>query len=206
MQISKYKSPGVAKLQRYIHHVVVDTGARESVSSFDCMSPFCSICFDKYVLLMTTVYWQQLTLCIALQEPTPSAVTAPIGISTKSKKARTSKGDDALLMPFEFLTQSQQRLSESLLLFRLADENRDCIVQVLQIGGFMKYLVLSILLHVPAGLCMNDMHMSTPVFESTLTTLCKLSAGHVSVLAIDMHILQRYQIVHTICYCGELNI
>ena len=136
----------------------------------------------------------------------PPAVAAAIGVSPMSKKARTNKEHDALLMPFESLTRSQQRLSESALLSRLAGETRDCIVQVLQIGGFMKYLVLSIVLHVSAGSCMNDGNMYTSVFESTLTTLRKLSVGNVSVLAIDMHILQNYQLVYTVCYCGELNI
>lgn len=70
----------------------------------------------------------------------------------------------------------------------------------------MKYLVLSIVLHAQAESGMIDRDMFTPVFESVLTTLRELSAGNVSVLAVDMHLLPNYQIVHTVCYCGELNI
>ena len=155
---------------------------------------------------MDCVYWQQLTVCPFMQEPTPATAAAPEGISRKSKRARTSKEDEALLMPFASLTSSQQRLSESLLLCHLADTNKDCMVQVLQIGGFMKYLVLSVVLHAQAASCMIDWNMCTPVFESTLANLHELSVGHVNVLAVDMHLLQTYQIVHTVCYCGELNI
>ena len=151
------------------------------------------------------IHWQPQTVCSVLQRPTPNAVAAPRRISPKLKKARTSNEDDVLLLPFESLTGSQQRLTESVLLSRLADDIRDCTVQVLQISGFMKYFVLSTVLHVPAGSCMNDRNMSTPVFES-LTTLHELSVGDVSVLAIDMHLLQNYQIVHAVCFCGELNI
>ena len=196
-----------------MHHVIVEIlgqpGTRESKSLLDCMSAYCSICTSEICSIdskMDYVWWQQLTVCPVSQEPTTSAVAAPIGTSPKSKKARTSKEDNALLTPFGSLTRSQQRLSGSLLLSRLANEIKDCIVQVLQIGDFMKYLVLSIVLHVPAGSSVNKTNTSTRVFESTLTTLCKLSAGNVSVLAIDMHVLLHYQVAHTICYCGELNI
>lgn len=155
---------------------------------------------------MHYVYWQQLTVCPLMQEPTPGTAAAPEGISPEVKRARTSKEDEALLIPLASFTSSQQRLPESLLLCSLADANKDCVVQVLQIGGFMKYLVLSIVLHAQAPSCMVDWNMCTHVFESTLANLHELSTGHVNVLAVDMHLFQNYQAVHTVCYCGELNI
>lgn len=161
---------------------------------------------DSRIDQMGCMYRTQLSVCPLLQEPTPTAVAAPAGISPKFKQARTNKEDEALLMPFESMTSAQQRLSESSLLCRLADTNRDCIVQVLQIGGFMKYLVLSVVLHAQAESCVIDGNICTPLFESILTMSHELSAGNVSVLAVDMHILQDCQIAHTICYCGELNL
>ena len=137
------------------------------------------------------------------QGPPSSPAVPPTGTSRKSKKPRTGKEDE--LTAFASLTESQQRLPQALVLSRLADDDTGCSVQVLRIGLFTKYLVLSKRLSALAECCLKDANLLTSVFESTVMTILKLSAGNVSVVAVDVHIVQDHQTLHTVCYCGELN-
>ncbi|KAL3136492.1 hypothetical protein ABBQ38_005745 [Trebouxia sp. C0009 RCD-2024] len=146
-------------------------------------------------------------LSSSIKGPPASPVVPLTGISHKAKKVRTGKEDETELTAFPNLRESQQtlRLPQALVLSRLMDDDKDCSLQVLRIGPFTKYLVLSQQLPALAGCCMKDGNLLTSVIESTMTTVHKLSAGNVSILAVDVHILQDRQSLHIVCYCGDLN-
>lgn len=141
-----------------------------------------------------------------VQGPSSSPVTPEVNMSHPAKKARNGKEDDTVLMAFASLMKSHQRLPQTLLLHRLADDDEDCSVQVLHAGPFTKYIVLSKRLPASAESCLKVGDLLTALFESILATLHKLSAGRVSVLAVDVHISRDHQTSHTICYCRDYNI
>ena len=101
--------------------------------------------------------------------------------------------------------QSQQQQ----LFLMLAALAKDCTVQLLQVGGFTRYIVISATLYkaeVSGSSCngVQAQHLNETL-KAAITSVQKLSAHNVSVLAVDLQLSECCQSFHTICFSSQMN-